>query len=149
MRNTVCLFSTLDPLIGIYCTSKARSRHSFAKSCACGEAFTTRQWLHRLPVDITAGKREDCVRHGTNTCKTDGLMFFVIPREGKRKSGNRIWAWRRNDHDNVAQVSLNTFLGFDTIPKEENDFIIKQNNKCHRLYICCSVQDICMSYCAP
>lgn len=90
MRNAVCLFSTFDPVIEIYCTSEARSRHSLAKSCARGETFATPQSLHRLPVDITAGEREDCVRHGTSTCKSDGLMFIVIPREGKRKSGNRI-----------------------------------------------------------
>lgn len=152
MRNSVCLFSTFDPVIDIYCTSEARSRHSFAKPCIRGEIFTRCQWLHHLPADITAGKRVDCVRHGTNTCKTDGHMFIVIPREGKRKSGNWIWAWQERImtmlhksvliHFCVLIWSQKMFFGKTG---EENDFIIKQNNKCHQLSICCSVQNIYMS----
>lgn len=83
-------------------------------------------------------------------CKTDGHMFVVIPREGQRKSGNRIWAWQERImtmlHKSVLIHSciLTWFhkVAFCKTGGEENDFIIKQNNKCHQLYICCSVQDI-------
>lgn len=89
--GTLCVFSPpLTLLLGFTVPLKQGVATLLQNLAPVGK----RQTLHRLPVDITAGKREDCVRHGTNTCKTDGLMFFVIPREGKRKSGNRIWAWQ-------------------------------------------------------